>query len=40
MRLWRRFRPFPEPIPEPPVIRHPNFADAMLFLLMLLVGRC
>jgi membrane protease YdiL (CAAX protease family) len=23
---------------EPPVIRHPNFADAMLFLLMMLVG--
>jgi len=28
----------PEPIPELAVIRHPNFADAMLFLLMLLVG--
>lgn len=28
----------PDPIPEPPVIRHPNFADALLFLLMLLVG--
>jgi membrane protease YdiL (CAAX protease family) len=28
----------PESIPEPPVVRHPNFADAMLFTLMLLVG--
>jgi len=27
-----------ELIPEPPAIRHPNFADAMLFLLMLVVG--
>lgn len=30
--------PFQYSIPEPPEIRHPNFADAMLFLLMLLLG--
>jgi len=28
----------PEPIPEPVVNRHPNFADAMLFLMMLVLG--
>jgi membrane protease YdiL (CAAX protease family) len=30
--------PEPEPVLESPVVRHPNFADAMLFLLMMLVG--
>lgn len=28
----------PEPLPEPPVARHPNFADASLFLVLLTMG--